>query len=172
MASVSTRVVRHTDTVKQARLRSGVEVMTGRVKSMEEAVLHRVRPFAFPVLRVLLGAVFVWFGVLKAVNVSPVADLVARTLPWFPGSVVVPSLGVVEMTLGLALVAGIMQRLVLPVLVAHLAGTFLTFLMVPALMFRNHDLLLLTGDGEFVVKNLVLISAALVLLAHAPKTTQ
>jgi uncharacterized membrane protein YkgB len=56
--------------------------------------------------------------------------------------------------------------LVLPVLVAHLAGTFLTFVMLPELMFRGGNPLLLTELGEFVTKNLVLIAATLVLIAH------
>jgi hypothetical protein len=57
-------------------------------------------------------------------------------------------------------------RLVLPLLIAHLAGTFLTFVMLPELMFRDHDPLMLTASGEFVMKNLVLIAAAMVLICH------
>lgn len=34
-------------------------------------------------------------------------------------------------------------------------------------MFRDHNPLLLTADGEFVAKNLVLVSAAIVLITHA-----
>ena len=81
--------------------------------------------------------------------------------------VVVPALGAVEVVLGLGLVTGLALRLVLPVLAAHLGGTFLTFVMLPALMFRHHDPLLLTADGEFVAKNLVLISATIVVFTHA-----
>ena len=53
----------------------------------------------------------------------------------------------------------------------HLGGTFLTFMMVPRLMFQADNLLLLTTDGEFVVKNLVLITAGLVLLTHTRRPT-
>jgi len=49
------------------------------------------------------------------------------------------------------------------VLAAHLCGTFLVLVMEPELAFQNGNPLLLTTIGEFVVKNLVLISAALVL---------
>jgi uncharacterized membrane protein YkgB len=110
---------------------------------------------------------FIWFGALKVAHASPVADLVAGTLPWVRPDVIVPILGGVEILLGLGLVTGVLLRLVLPVLAAHLGGTFLTFAMLPQLMFRHHDPLLLTADGEFVMKNLVLISATLVLIAHA-----
>jgi putative oxidoreductase len=50
------------------------------------------------------------------------------------------------------------------VLVGHLAGTFLTFVTATSLMFQDGNPLALTSDGEFVVKNLILISAALVLI--------
>jgi putative oxidoreductase len=122
-------------------------------------------PFALPLLRILMGIVFVWFGALKVAGTSPVGDLVARTLPWVDRDIVVPALGTVEVLLGLGLVFGLGLRLVLPFAAAHLAGTFLTFVMVPSLMFRHSDPMLLTADGEFVLKNLVLISAALVLIA-------
>jgi putative oxidoreductase len=41
-------------------------------------------------------------------------------------------------------------------------GTFLTFIVLPDVTFRDGNPFLLTVEGEFVVKNLVLISAALV----------
>ncbi|HJQ04906.1 MAG TPA: DoxX family protein [Nocardioides sp.] len=133
-----------------------------------EAALHALlRPLALPAMRAILGIVFIWFGVLKVMGRSPVADLVHRTLPWAPKDVVVPTLGAVELVLGIGVITGIALRVVLPLLAAHLAGTFLTFVMVPSIMFQHHDPLLLTADGEFVLKNLVLICAAVVLLTHA-----
>ena len=62
---------------------------------------------------------------------------------------------------------GVALRVALPILAAHLEGTFLTFVMLPAWMFRDHNPLLLTADGEFVAKNLVLVSATIVLITHA-----
>jgi putative oxidoreductase len=138
-----------------------------RAQSLDHMLVALLRPVAVPALRILLGVVFIWFGALKVANVSPVGALVAGTLPWAPPHLIVPFLGAVEIALGLGLVTGIMLRLVLPALAAHLAGTFLTFVMLPQLMFRHNDPLLLTADGEFVLKNLVLISATLVLIVYA-----
>ena len=143
------------------------ERLLQRGRSLDEVMVDVLRPYVLPALRVLLGIVFIWFGALKVAEVSPVAALVAGTLPWAPADLVVPLLGGVEVVLGLGLVVGVFLRLVLPALAAHLAGTFLTFVMLPGLMFRHHDPLLLTADGEFVLKNLVLISATLVLVVYA-----
>ena len=124
-------------------------------------VNQRFAPLA---LRVSLAVVFVWFGALKIVGHSPVHDLLAATLPFLPANLVVPGLGAVEVAIGLAVASGVFRRATLLVLVGHLAGTFLTFVTATSLMFQNGNPLTLTSNGEFVVKNLVLISAALVLI--------
>lgn len=141
-------------------------------EATEVAVCGALRPYTLPALRLLLGVLFIWFGALKVSGTSPVGAMVSGTLPWLSPNVAVVGLGSVEILLGAALVTGVGLRVVLPVLVAHLAGTFLTFVMLPGLMVNGHNPLLLTEPGEFVVKNLVLICAALVLMTHTRQRTR
>ncbi len=124
---------------------------------------HRYGPVA---LRLSLALVFVWFGALKLTGDSPVEGLIGATLPFLSTDVTLPALGLVEVVLGLAVAVGRAQRVVLLVLAGHLAGTFLSFVTAPELMMDDGNPLLLTADGEFVIKNLVLISAALVLVGR------
>ncbi|MEU4804674.1 DoxX family protein [Actinosynnema sp. NPDC023587] len=133
---------------------------------------HRVRTVAPTALRLVIGLVFLWFGVLKVVGESPVADLVHATLPWVSRDLLLPALGVVEVVMGLALVVGRPRRTTLVAVGLHLAGTFLVFLQAPALTWVDGNPLLLTANGEFVLKNLVLIAAVLVLLGHGRRTTR
>jgi uncharacterized membrane protein YphA (DoxX/SURF4 family) len=128
-----------------------------------DRLLLRAAPFAAVALRLSLGLIFVWFGVLKLVGDSPVAALISATLPWGNPDVVVRLLGIVEVGLGIGLLVGKAQRLLLLALAAHLTGTFLTFVMAPGLTMQGGNPFLLTADGEFVLKNLVLISAAVLL---------
>jgi putative oxidoreductase len=127
-------------------------------------VCRRYGPVA---LRLSLALVFVWFGALKLTGDSPVAGLIGATLPFLDPDITVPALGLVEVVLGVALAVGRAPRVVLLVLAGHLTGTFLSFLTAPQFMFDGGNPLLLTADGEFVLKNLVLISAALVLIGRA-----
>lgn len=120
-----------------------------------------------PLLRICLGLVFVWFGALKISGDTPVAELVAGTVPIFDPGWFVPALGWLEVVLGVALLIGFQLAKVALVLAAHLAGTFLTFVMQPGVAFQDGNPLLLTTEGEFVAKNLVLIAAALVVAAQA-----
>ena len=118
---------------------------------------------ASTLLRLALAAVFVWFGALKLIGVSPVHELIAQTLPFIDADLSVPVLGGVEVAIGLVLATGFLPRLTLLVLAGHLAGTFLTFVTASELMWGGNHFEL-TADGEFVVKNLVLITSALVLI--------
>src|ERR671910_949279 len=129
-----------------------------RLDRAARELLGRVGPL---LLRLSLGIVFVWFGLLKVLSASAVGGLVATTVP-FESSWFVPVLGVVEVVIGLAFVAGRFMRAMLPLFVLHLAGTFLVLIVLPEVAFENDNPLTLTIVGEFVVKNVVLLSAGLV----------
>lgn len=116
------------------------------------------------VLRIVLAFVYLWFGVLKVIGHSDVFGLVQATVPWFDAHWFVPTLGVIEILLGIGLFLGRARRLVLIGIMGHLIGTFLTFIDAPSWMMHNGNLLLLNMNGEFVLKNLVLITGAFVLL--------
>jgi uncharacterized membrane protein YkgB len=45
-----------------------------------------------------------------------------------------------------------------------LIGTFISFFLAPAIVFQNNNPLLLTMEGQFVLKNLVLLGAAIVMV--------
>jgi putative oxidoreductase len=125
-------------------------------------VIGALRRISLPLLRISLGIVFVWFGALKIFDVTPVAELVANTVYWLDASWVVPALGVAEVIVGLGLLTGRALRAVLLLFAGQMIGTFLVLLVQPDVAFIEGNPLLLTTEGEFVVKNLVLLSAGLV----------
>ena len=137
------------------------------IRERAERVDERLRAFlarvGVPLLRISIGIVFVWFGLLKVFDVSPVSELVAKTIYWFDPDFVVPALGAFEVFVGVCLIAGRLMRIALPLLVLQMAGTFLVLVMHPDVAFQGGNPFLLTVEGEFVIKNLVLLSAALVI---------
>jgi len=133
---------------------------------VETSAIDKLRRISLPLLRLAIGIVFVWFGALKIADLTPVGTFVANTLPWFSRGFIVPALGWFEVLLGLALITGRLLSLVCAALVAHLCGTFLALVMQPSVTFQDGNPLMLTTEGEFVVKNLVLIAAALVIAAR------
>ena len=120
-----------------------------------------MRKHGIRLLRLALGTVFVWFGVLKVAGVSPVAELVAQTVYWVRPETFVPILGLWEIAVGAGLLFGAALRLTLFLFWLQMAGTFLVLVVRPDIAFQHGNPLLLTTEGEFVIKNLVLIAAGL-----------
>src|SRR2546426_3737937 len=113
-------------------------------------------------VRISLVIVFVWFGVLKLIGRSPVAELVSHTVYWLPARVAVPLLGGWETAVGLGLLFRVAMRLTLLLFWMLLAGTFLVLVLRPEIAFQGGNPMMLTMEGEFVIKNLVLIAGGLV----------
>jgi putative oxidoreductase len=132
------------------------------LRRIDNAMIMTMRDYGITVLRLALGVVFVWFGVLKVIGRSPVGDLVADTVYWVDPGWFVPFLGAWEVLVGIGLIAGMALRLVLLLFWLQMAGTFLVLVLRPDFAFQGGNPLLLTTTGEFVIKNLVLIAAGLV----------
>ena len=132
-------------------------------RRLDAWMIRVMRVHAIRVLRISLGAVFVWFGLLKVLGESPVAELVARTVYWISPDRFIPLLGLWEVAVGLGLLFGAALRLTLFLFWLQMAGTFLVLIVRPDVSFSRGNPFLLTMEGEFVIKNLVLIASGLVI---------
>ncbi len=129
-------------------------------------LLHR---WSIPAMRLTLGLVFLWFGALKLFGASPVMNILEHTYWFLPVRSFAVAIGVWEVLIGTGLLFKRALRCTVGLLCLHLAGTFLALVLAPVLFFQDGNLLRLTVEGEFVVKNMVLIAAALVIAGHEIK---
>jgi uncharacterized membrane protein YphA (DoxX/SURF4 family) len=118
-------------------------------------------------LRISLGIVFLWFGVLKFfASLSPAQDLAVRTIDLLsfglvaPG-VALPVLAAWECVIGLGLISGSAMRATLLLLFVQMAGTITPLFLFPGECFTRFPYAP-TLEGQYIIKNLVLISAGLV----------
>lgn len=137
----------------------------GRCGGMTDEAIRLARRFCLVGLRLALGGVFLWFGALKLLGISPVNDLVAKGLPFLPPLLAVLTTGGVELLVGIGLLAGLAARITMGLFFALLAGTFSLLVTHPELGFVGSNPLRLTTMGEFIVKNVVLIAAGLSVVA-------
>ncbi len=119
-------------------------------------------------LRISLGLVFVWFGFLKFFpGLSPAADLAARTIGALSFGLIPPAAAVLilaawESLIGIGLLTGRAMRLTLALLWLQMLGTATPLLLFPAETWVIFPIAP-TLEGQYIIKNLVLISAGLVL---------
>jgi len=134
-------------------------------QKLDDILVSGLHRWALPVLRVSLAIVFLWFGLLKLFGVSPVVELIQTSFSFMPYPAFITILGVWEVLIGLGLLFKIAPRVTLPLLWLQMLGTFGSLVLNPGLFFSG-NVFLLTTEGEFVVKNLVLVAASLVIGSH------
>lgn len=132
-------------------------------KSIDNKLTGFMSSYGIAILRVALAIVFIWFGALKIFGTSPVGALVANTVYWVSPEWFVPFLGVWEIVIGIGLLFRFVLRFTLLLMFVQLAGTFLVPILHPSVAFVGGNPFLLTTEGEFVVKNLVLLAAGIVI---------
>lgn len=111
-------------------------------------------------LRASLGITFVWFGGLKIAGEPTLpASLIAAITPSLDPDLLVPLVGAFEVALGTGLLIGRGMPVVLGAATLHLSGTFLVLLLRPDVAFVDGNPLVLSVEGEYVVKNIVLLAA-------------
>jgi uncharacterized membrane protein YphA (DoxX/SURF4 family) len=122
---------------------------------------------AVPTLRLSLGIVFLWFGALKFVpGLSPAEDLAARTIETLSGGAIQPAISLPvlatwESLIGLGLLSGLFMRATLLLLVVQMAGTITPLFLFPSETFTQFPVAP-TLEGQYIIKNFVLIGAAMV----------
>ena len=142
--------------------------IVARFDRLDRAITGALARASVPALRMALAVCFIWFGVLKFFpGVSPAETLAARTIETIsfglvPPAVSVPVLAAWETAIGLGLLTGRFLRATLLLLALQMAGTFLPLVLFPAETFVVFPLVP-TLEGQYIVKNLVLIGAGMVI---------
>jgi len=105
-----------------------------RLDDVDRRITAWMADYGVLLLRIALGIVFFWFGALKLVpGLSPAEDLVGR---W--------------------------MRVTLLLLFVQMAGTITPLFLFPAETWI-HFPLVPTLEGQYIIKNIVLVSAAIVI---------
>ena len=145
-----------TDLVDDARIRG----YRRRFDELDRKIAGAMDRWKTPLLRVSIAVVFIWFGALKIFGISPAADLVSATVYVVSPEMFVPILGVWEVLIGVCLLYRPLTRVGIFLLFLQLPGTFLPIVLLPEVVFTSVPYGL-TVEGQYIVKNLVIIGAAL-----------
>lgn len=149
------------------RLRYNIPMRSALVKC-DTWFIHFVRRISIPFARFALFVVFFWFGILKLIGSSPanpmVADLLHVTMPFMTWETFIFFFALYEMLIGLSFLAPKFERLAIALLIPHMIMTSMPLFLLPAMTWQSF--LTPTMEGQYIVKNLVIIAVALGLAAH------
>lgn len=114
-------------------------------------------------IRASLAVVFIWFGLLKCLDQSPAKTLVMHAFPWNDSSIFVQLIGFWEVLIGCFILFRKTLKIGLILFLLHVPGTFLPFFVASNCCFIS-SFWNLTLEGQYIIKNLVLISAVIFLI--------
>ena len=126
-----------------------------------------MRQYGVLFLRISLGIIFFWFGFLKFFpGLSPADQIATRTISKLTFGILQPSVSIIvlaiwETIIGLGLISGKFLRITLFLLFTQMMGTLTPLFLFPTETFTQIPYAP-TLEGQYIIKNLVLISAGLV----------
>ena len=147
--------------------------------ALDRRIAGFMRHWGVMALRVALAVIFVWFGALKPLGLSPAESMVRGTVQWLPifdpGTWVIV-IGWWEMAIGATFLFHRTVRIAIALLALQMAGTFMPLVMLPHVVYQPGQApYALTIEGQYVVKNLIIIAAALVVggtVRERPRTAR
>ena len=138
------------------------------IQKIDLALIRFFRRVSIPAARFGLFVVFFWFGILKVIGLSPASGLVQRlfetTIPFIPFNTFLIGFGLFECLIGILFLIKGAERIVIPLLFIHMITTFGPLVFLPQETWSGF--MVPTLEGQYIIKNLVLIAAGIGIAAH------
>ena len=137
-----------------------------RIDALDRRIASFMRRWGGLALRLSLAVIFVWFGILKPLGISPAEPLVLATVDWMPlleEREWLVLIGWWEVAIGLTFLFRATVRIAIALLALQMVGTLIPLVLLPEVAFQPGAVPYApTMEGQYIVKNLLIISAALV----------
>jgi uncharacterized membrane protein YkgB len=128
-------------------------------------ILDNLDNYSSYILQYSIALIYLWFGTLKIIDMSPAEELISHTLFFMPTSTALLIIGTFEIIIGLLLLHQKTLRYGLGLLLIHLPGILSPVVLASEVIF-NQAPYAPALEGHYVLKNLVLLGAALKLVAE------
>lgn len=126
------------------------------------------RKMSVPFTRIGIFIIFYWFGILKIIGAGQANGIVQRlfeeTIPFMSFDIFLICFGIFECVIGVLFLIKGLERVVIPLLVLHMFTTFGPLVFLPHETWQSF--LVPTLEGQYIIKNLVILAAAMGVASH------
>ncbi len=140
--------------------------MNDLISNIDQRIALWMRRWSILSVRISFGIIFIWFGILKPFDVSSAESLLKATVVWLPFGT--PDLWLIviswwEVAIGVTFLFPRTTKIAIALLFLQMFGTFMPLIVLPEVTFQNGNILTPSLEGQYIIKNVMIISAALVL---------
>lgn len=139
--------------------------MNSTLEKIDQFIAEHMKLWGIPALRISFAIIFFWFGILKPLGLSAAIPIVEATVAWLPvlnPDTWVSIIGWWEVAIGVLFLFKGTTRIAIGLLFLQMVGTFMPLVFLPEVVYQNNTFYLPTMEGQYIIKNLLIISAALV----------
>lgn len=146
----------------------------GKIIEIHNLIIEKMGKIGIPLMRVSIGIIFFWFGALKFFDgLSPAQTLAIETIDlitfgMFTEKVIIYGLATWEVLIGIGMLFNLYIKQTIILLFLQMAGTFMPVFLFPGEVFNIFPYSL-TLEGQYIIKNLVVISGAIIIGGKLPK---
>lgn len=140
--------------------------MNKKLDHFDKEVTDWLKHWGYYFLKYSLALIFIWFGILKPLGLSSANDIVTKTVYFVDPSWFVPLLGWWEVAIGVCILYRPLVRVGLILMGLQMIGTFLPLILLPEVIYIKFPFVM-TLEGQYIIKNLVLIGAGMIVGSHA-----
>ena len=136
------------------------------IEKWDKEIIYKMKQASRPAIRFSFGIIFIWFGILKPLGLSAAEGLLISTVKWLPFGSPESWLVIIgwwEVAIGVLFLFKKTTRIAIALLFMQMVGTFMPLIFLSEVTFQSENILLPTMEGQYIIKNLMIISAALVL---------
>lgn len=140
-------------------------IIVTRLDQIDHAIFKFMKSYGHSAIRISFAIIFIWFGILKPFDLSAAIPLVKATVVWLPffdTETWVNIIGWWEVVIGICFLFKPTTRIAIGLLFLQMTGTFMPLIFLPEVSFQEGVLYLPTMEGQYIIKNLMIISGALI----------
>ncbi len=141
-----------------------VHSLQTRIENIDRSTTRLLARYSLTILRITVGIVFVWFGALKFFpGMSPAEHLIRESITFLSMDWFLPFLAALEVTIGVCyILGGKFLRVAVILMLGQMAGAMSPMVLRPDLIWVKFPFVW-TLEGQYVFKDIVLVSVALVI---------
>jgi len=140
--------------------------MKNEIERIDQQIARWMNRWSINAIRISFGIIFIWFGILKPFDLSSAESLLKATVVWLPFGTPefwLVAIGVWEVAIGVTFLFSRTTKIAIALLFLQMFGTFMPLVFLPEVTFQDGNFLTPSLEGQYIIKNVMIISAALVL---------